>query len=66
MTETIEQLSYVQLVGLCGAILGGLIAVSTGVGFALEARLGSERRIFDLPLAEGQLRWEFSECFASS
>jgi sterol desaturase/sphingolipid hydroxylase (fatty acid hydroxylase superfamily) len=58
MTETIEQLSYMELVGLCGAILGGLIAVSTGVGFALEARLGPERRIFDLPLADGQLRWE--------
>ena len=58
MTETIEQLSYLELVGLCGAILGGLIAVFTGVGFALEARLGRERRIFDLPLAVGQLRWE--------
>jgi lathosterol oxidase len=58
MTETIEQLSYLELVGLCGAILGGLIAVFTGVGFALEARLGAELRIFDLPLADGQLRWE--------
>jgi len=58
MAEFVEQLSYAQLVGLCGAILGGLIAVSTAVGFALEALLGAERRIFDLPLAEGQLRWE--------
>ena len=58
MAEIIEQLSFAQLVGLCGVILGGLIAVATGIGFALEAWLGSRRRIFDLPLAEGQLRWE--------
>jgi lathosterol oxidase len=58
MAEYVEQLSYVQLVLLCGAVLGGLIAVATAAGFALEARLGSKRRIFDLPLADGQLRWE--------
>jgi sterol desaturase/sphingolipid hydroxylase (fatty acid hydroxylase superfamily) len=58
MTEYVEQLSYSELVIWCAAILGGLISVSTGVGFLLEARLGSKRRIFDLPLAEGQLRWE--------
>lgn len=58
MAGYVEQLSYAELAALCGAILGGLITVTTGVGFALEAWLGSERRIFDLPLAEGQLRWE--------
>jgi len=58
MAETVQQLSYLELVGLCGVILGGLIAVATGIGFALEAWLGPDRRIFDLPLAEGQLRWE--------
>ncbi len=58
MAEYVELLSYVQLVGLCAAVLGGLIAIMTGVGFALEAWLGAERTIFDLPLADGQLRWE--------
>lgn len=58
MTEFVENLSYLELVGLCGTILGGLIAISTGAGFAIEAKLGSERRIFDLPLADGQLHWE--------
>ncbi len=58
MAETIESLSYLALVGVCGAVLGGLVAVANGIGFALESWLGSKRRIFDLPLAEGQLRWE--------
>ncbi|MBW2295077.1 MAG: sterol desaturase family protein [Deltaproteobacteria bacterium] len=58
MTEFVEQLSFSQLVLLCGAFFGGLIAVFTGAGFALENWLGSSRRIFDLPRAEGQLRWE--------
>lgn len=56
--EFVEPLSYLGLVGLSGAILGGLIVGSASIGFALEAWLGSTRRIFDLPLAEGQLRWE--------
>ena len=56
MTEFVDQLSFLQLVMLCGAVLGGLIAVSTAVGFALEATLGTKRRIFDLPLTEGQLQ----------
>jgi sterol desaturase/sphingolipid hydroxylase (fatty acid hydroxylase superfamily) len=58
MTEFVDQLSFIQLVVLCGSVLGGLIALSTAGGFALEARLGNDRRIFDIPLAEGQLRWE--------
>ena len=58
MAEYVDTLSYLQLVALCGALLGGLMAVATAAAFALEARLGSDRRIFDLPLAEGQLRWE--------
>jgi len=60
MTEFVEQLSFSQLVLLCGAFFGGLIAVFTGAGFALENWLGSSRRIFDLPRAEGQLRWELA------
>jgi lathosterol oxidase len=58
MAETIEQLSYLQLVALCGVVLGGLVAAATAAGFALEARLGATRRIFDVPLKEGQYRWE--------
>ncbi len=58
MAEYVEQLSYVELVMLGGAVLGGLIFAAIAAGFALEARLGSRRRIFDLPLADGQLRWE--------
>lgn len=58
MTETVQQLAYWQLVVVCGAILGGLIASATVIGFALEAALGDRRKIFDLPRAEGQLRWE--------
>ena len=58
MAEYVDTLSYLQLVALCGAVLGGLITVATSVAFVLEAQLGSTRRIFDLPLADGQLRWE--------
>lgn len=58
MTTFVEHLPFVQLVLLCGAVLGGLMAITTGIGFALEALLGNTRRIFDLPRAEGQLRWE--------
>lgn len=58
MAETIGQLSYVELVALCGAVLGGLVAIATLVAFILEARLGDTRRIFDVPRADGQLRWE--------
>lgn len=59
MTEFVEQLSFGQLALLCGTFFGGLTAVTTCAGFALESRLGSSRRIFDLPRADGQLRWEF-------
>lgn len=58
MTEFVEQLSYGQLVILCGGVTFGLIVLCVAAGFALENWLGSSRRIFDLPRAEGQLRWE--------
>lgn len=58
MTAILEPFSYLQLVVLCGGVLGGLIATATAVAFLLEARLGASRRIFDVPRAEGQLRWE--------
>ena len=58
MTEFVEQLSFIQLVFLCGGALGGLIALTAAIGFALENLLGGSRRIFAIPLAEGQLRWE--------
>lgn len=37
----------------------GVTFASCAVGFAIEARWGSRRRIFALELAKGQLRWEF-------
>lgn len=58
VTDFVEQLSFVQLVLVCGMFVGGLTAVATGVGFLLESKLGDTRRIWTLPLAEGQLRWE--------
>jgi sterol desaturase/sphingolipid hydroxylase (fatty acid hydroxylase superfamily) len=58
MAEAIGQLSFLELVALSGAVLGGLVAIATLVAFVLEARLGGTRRIFDVPRAEGQLRWE--------
>lgn len=58
MTGFVEQLSFTQLVLVCGAVVAGLTAISSAVGFLLEARLGATRRIWSLPLAEGQLRWE--------
>jgi lathosterol oxidase len=58
MTEFVEQLGFGQLVLVCGAFFGGLTAAYTGIGFILERRLGSRRRIFDIPRADGQLRWE--------
>ncbi len=58
MADLLEPLTYLQLVLLCGVLLGAMIAVATAVGFALEAWLGDDRRVFDLPRAEGQLRWE--------
>lgn len=59
MTEFVEQLSFRELVLLCGGVIGGLVAFAIWVGFALERRLGSTRRIFALPRADGQLRREF-------
>jgi sterol desaturase/sphingolipid hydroxylase (fatty acid hydroxylase superfamily) len=58
MTDIVEQLSFIQLVGVCGIVLAVLIALAVGIGFALERWLASSRRIFNLPRAEGQLRWE--------
>lgn len=58
MTEFVEQLSYSQLVLLCGGVTAGLVAFATGVGFALERQLGNTRRIFALPRGEGQFRRE--------
>jgi sterol desaturase/sphingolipid hydroxylase (fatty acid hydroxylase superfamily) len=58
MTEFVKQLSYGQLVLLCGAVTAGLVVFATVVGFALERMFGDRRRIFAIPRAEGQLRWE--------
>jgi sterol desaturase/sphingolipid hydroxylase (fatty acid hydroxylase superfamily) len=58
MAESIERLTDLQLVFVCGAVLGALVGLASAVGFALEARLGATRRIFDLPRAQGQLRRE--------
>ena len=59
MTEFIDRLSYPELVLLCGGFFAVLIAFNCAIGFGLESWLGATRRIWDLPRAEGQLRWEF-------
>ena len=58
MTETVEQLSFLQLVLACGAVLGGLMVIFAAAGFALERKFGKTRRVWAIPLADGQLRWE--------
>jgi sterol desaturase/sphingolipid hydroxylase (fatty acid hydroxylase superfamily) len=58
MAEFVERLSYPELVALCGAVLAGLVAASTAAAFAIEARLGATRRVFDVPRGEGQFRRE--------
>jgi lathosterol oxidase len=58
MTEFVDSLSYIQLALLCGAFFGAMTAAISLVGFALEKAFGEQRRIYELPLAEGQLRWE--------
>lgn len=58
MADYVEGLSYPELVLLCAAVLGGLVAVATAAAFLIEARLGDTRRIFDVPRGEGQLRRE--------
>ncbi|MCS5618925.1 MAG: hypothetical protein NZ808_03630, partial [Myxococcota bacterium] len=57
MTETVEQLSFLQLVLACGAVLGGLMVIFAAAGFALERKFGKTRRVWAIPLADGQLRW---------
>ncbi len=58
MSEFIAGHSFFSLIAVCGLVFGGLTALTAAIGFQLERRLGGSRRIFDLPLAEGQLRWE--------
>jgi lathosterol oxidase len=58
MTDLTDPFSFGQLVLLCTAAFGAMTAIAVGFGFALEALLGSTRRIWDLPREEGQLRWE--------
>ena len=58
MVDFVEGLSYFELVLLCGGVVAFLIGFNTAVGFGLEAWLGPKRRIWDIPLADGQLRWE--------
>jgi lathosterol oxidase len=58
MVDFVEGLGYTELVLLCGAFVAGLIAFNVAIGFGLEVALGAKRRIWDLPRAEGQLRWE--------
>jgi lathosterol oxidase len=58
MVEFVDGLSNIGLVLVCGAFFAALIGFAVAVGFGLETRLGTKRRIWDLPLADGQLRWE--------
>ena len=59
MTEFVEQLSFLELTVVCGTVVGGLIAASAAAGFLLERTLADSKRVWDLPLAEGQYRWEW-------
>lgn len=58
MTEFVEQLSFPELTLVCGAVTAALIAGSAAGGFYLERKLSETKRVWALPLAEGQLRWE--------
>lgn len=58
MTEFVDSLSFIHLVALCGAFFGAMIAGASLAGFGIERLLGEKRRIYELPLADGQLRWE--------
>jgi len=59
MTDFADAYTFSRLVLLSMAAFSAMIAIAAGAGFALEAALGSTRRIWDLPREEGQLRWEF-------
>jgi len=59
MSEFVSNASLVELIIACTAVFAVLTLVSTLIGFAVEAALGDSRRIYDLPLAESQLTWEF-------
>ncbi len=56
--EFVEKLDFIDLVLVCGSFVAGLIAINVAIGFGLEVALGAKRRIWDLPRADGQLRWE--------
>jgi len=58
MIEFVEQSSFVALTFAIGLAITIWTATSTAVGFALERGLGDRRRIFDLPIGDGQLRRE--------
>ncbi|MDP6978863.1 MAG: sterol desaturase family protein [Myxococcota bacterium] len=60
MTELVASASLLQLITISTLAFGILTLGSAAVGFALEAMLGESRRVFALPRAEGQLRWELS------
>jgi Delta7-sterol 5-desaturase len=58
MTELVTHASTIELIAACTVVFAALTAGSTLAGFALESALGDSRKIYDLPLADGQLRWE--------
>ena len=58
MPDILAQASLPELALLMLAFFGGLTVVNVPIGFALE-RLLRHRRIYDVPLAEGQYRFEF-------
>jgi hypothetical protein len=57
MPDVLAQASLPELALLVLAFFGGLTIVNVPIGFALE-RLVRNRRIYDVPLAEGQYRFE--------
>jgi len=55
VSEFITSLSYFELLAFVALVLAGGVGVSLAFGFAAERVLGRSRRIFDVPLRDGQL-----------
>ena len=55
MSELIDALSAPGVLAFVALVFGGLVAASLAAGFAAERWLGARRRIFAVPLREGQL-----------
>lgn len=56
--EILLRAGLLELVLYVAAFFVGLTLLALGQGFAMERALGSKRRVFDVPLAKGQYRFE--------